>query len=165
MKPSGMIITYNLSAWGLPALFIRVPAGPVTRVVVGVDDSAGWAAALRWAVGEAWRHRAALRIVSAWEKPRETSLPLGGDPARIAAARVEKALDQVRLQRHRPYRITCATTQGSPGEVLLREAGDTGLLVLGTTGNNVPEAIGPTGRYCLRHGRGPLVLVPARSGT
>lgn len=159
-----MTMTYNLSSWGLPALFMRLPAGPVTVVVVGVDDSADSAAALRWAVGEACRRRAGLRIVSAWQKPHGRTLPGAGDPARTAAARVEKALAQVKIQQHHPHRITCGTAQGSPGEVLLREAGDTGLLVLGAAGDKVPEAIGPTGRYCLRHGRGPLVLVPARPG-
>ncbi|MGH7734157.1 MAG: universal stress protein [Gemmatimonadales bacterium] len=49
-----------------PAMIMRRPVSPVARVVVGVDGSAGSAAALRWAAAEACRRQTALRIVSAW---------------------------------------------------------------------------------------------------
>jgi nucleotide-binding universal stress UspA family protein len=150
------------SALELPVVIVRSPALPVTRVVVGVDGSAGSTAALRWATAEACRRQVLLRIVSAWEEPDRTALPVASDPARIAAARVQKALARVLLQQHYPHRIACATPKGTPGEALLNEAGDVGLLVIGAAGADAAQAPGTTGRYCLRRGRGPLIFVPAR---
>lgn len=158
-----MRIASGLSAWGLPALFMRIPAVPVTQVVVGVDGSAGSAAALRWAAGEARRRRARLRIVSAWQKHVGPALPGAGDPARIAAARVEEALTRALSFHGHPSCITGSAAQGSPGEVLLRAAGETGLLVLGAGADDIAQALGSTGQHCLRRGRGPLVFVPARA--
>lgn len=146
-------------------MFMRVPAVPVTSVVVGVDGSAGSAAALRWAADEAWRRQVGLRIVSAWQEVDSAGLSYAGHPARIAASRVEKALARAQSQHDYAHRIACAAIQGNPGEILVSEAGETGLLVLGATGDDIAFAPGPTGRHCLRRGRGPLVFVPARRAT
>jgi nucleotide-binding universal stress UspA family protein len=43
---------------GSPAMIVRYAVGPVARIVVGVDGSAGSAAALRWAAAEACRRQA-----------------------------------------------------------------------------------------------------------
>lgn len=153
-----------LPAWSaveLPAIFMRTPELPVTRIVVGVNGSAGSAAALQWAATEACRRQALLRIVSAWEDADPSDSPLAGDPAKIAAARVQKALARVLFQQYFPRRIACATPKGGPGEALLSEAGDVGLLVLGAAGPSTARRPGPTRRYCLRRGHGPLVFVPA----
>lgn len=152
------------SALQLPANFVRTPELPVTRIVVGVNGSVGSAAALQWAAGEAWRRRALLRIVSAWEDAAPSGSPLAGDPARIAAAWVQKALARVLFQQYFPRRIACATLKGAPGEALLSEAGNAGLLVLGASGPGAARGPGPTRRYCLRHGHSPLVFVPAGWG-
>lgn len=149
------------AAPGLPAIVVRPPVSPVTRVIVGVDGSGGSAAALRWAAAEACRRQVLLRIVSAWEERSRPPSSVASDPARIAVARVQKALTYVLFQPHYPYRIACATPQGPAGEALLNEVGNTGLLVLGATGAAAVRAPGRTGRYCLRRGRGPLVFVPA----
>ncbi len=153
-----MTIGSCLPACDKCAFFMRAPVVPVTRVVIGVNGSARSAAALRWAADEACRQNAALRIVSAWQ---ETGRPYADDEARVAAARVQKALTWVLAAQTYPHRIGCATAQGQPGEVLLTEAGEAGLLVLGTAGDDTVEALGPTGRYCLRRGQGPLAFVPA----
>lgn len=160
-----MNTTFYLSPWGLPALFMRVPAVPVTSVVVGVDGSPGSAAALLWAADEAWRRQVGLRIVSAWQEVDSASLSYAGHPARIAASRVEKALTRAQSQHDYRHRVACVIVQGNPGEILVSEAGDTGLLVLGATGDDIALALGSTGRHCLRRGRGPLVFVPARHAT
>lgn len=80
-------------------MYVRPPAASVARVIAGVDGSAGSATALRWAADEAWRRQAGLRVVSAWQEAAETGLSCAGNPARIAAACVEKALAYV-LSRH-----------------------------------------------------------------
>jgi nucleotide-binding universal stress UspA family protein len=156
-----MYITTGLSCWGLPALFMRVPIVSVTCVIVGVDGSAGSAAALRWAADEAWRRQVGLRIVSVWQETSRTRLTRTADPARVAASRVKDALGHVLSRHDYSHRITCATAHGGPGEILVSEAGEAGLLVLGAAGNDIAQALGPTGRFCLRRGRGPLVFVPA----
>lgn len=76
----------------LPAVIMRRAVSPVTRVVVGVDGSAGSAAALGWAAAEACRRETVLRIVSAWDEPRKQRPPYAGDPAQSAVARVQNAL-------------------------------------------------------------------------
>ena len=58
------------------------------------------------------------------------------------------------------HHVSCAAIQDDPGEVLLAEAGETGLLALGMCGNDIARALGPVGWYCLRRGRGPLAFVP-----
>jgi nucleotide-binding universal stress UspA family protein len=150
------------SAPGLSAIIFRHPVRPVTRVIVGVDGSGGSAAALQWAAAEACRRQVPLRIVSAWEEPYRSASPVAGDPARIAAERVQKALARVLSQQSFPHRIGCAALRGCPGEALLNEAGDTGLLVLGMVGADLASRPGPIARHCLKHGHGPLVFVPAR---
>ena len=144
----------------LREVVVRRPPSPVTRVVVGVDGSVGAAAAVQWATAEACRLQAMLRIVSAWDQPDQPPpRSPAGDPARIAAVRVQKALARVLSQPHYPRRISCVTPKGAAGAALLNEAGDAGLLVLGATG--AESAPGRTTRYCLRRGRGPLVCVSA----
>lgn len=138
---------------------LRPPVSPVTRVVVGVDGSAGSAAALLWAAAEAVRRQAVLRIVSAWEESAHPGAP--DHPAQAAARLVQKALATVLSQQHYPRRIGCAALRGAPGEALLSQTRETDLLVLGAADVDVVAAIGPTGLYCLQRGSSPLVLVPA----
>lgn len=146
----------------MPAMVMRYAVSPVARIVVGVNGSAGSAAALRWAVAEACRRQALLRIVSAWEEPGQPGAAHSDDPAQIAAERVQKALTRILLQQHYPRRIACVTPMGIPGEALLHEVNDVSLLVLGAAGVSAARAPGRTSRYCLRRGTGPLVFVPAR---
>ncbi len=140
---------------------LRASAAPVTRVVVGVDGSAASAAALLWAAAEALRYQAGLRIVSAWEETAQPGTCGAGHPVQAAARLVAKALAQVLSQQYYPPRIACAALRGSPGQALVSQARDTGLLVLGAASAGTAHLPGSTGRYCLLHGRGPLALVPA----
>lgn len=158
-----MDISAGFSAWALHALFMRVPVVPVTHVVVGVNGSVGSAAALQWAADEAWRRQVGLRVVSAWQQAAQTGLPHAGHPARIAAARVKKALADALSRHDYSHRASGVCVHGNPGEVLLTEAGEASLLALGSSGSDIAQALGPTGRYCLRSGRGPLVFVPTPS--
>src|SRR5215210_6094387 len=67
------------------------------RIIVGVDDSASARAALRWAVGEARGHGAALEVVHAWEGL--PALAPGGEaavPALPPAPWVENAVSGLR---------------------------------------------------------------------
>ena len=161
MKRRSMDTATGQSARVLPEMIMRRSASPVTSVVVGVDNSAGSAAAVTWAAAEACRRQVVLRIVSAWDEPDDPGPPLAGDPARLAAGRVQKALTRVLGRPHFPRHIACATPRGRPGPVLLTEAGPAGLLVLGMTRIGGTPASGRVNWYCLRRGRCPLVFVPA----
>ena len=150
---------------GQRVMLLRCSVAPVTRVVVGVDGSAGSAAALLWAAAEALRCQAGLRIVSAWQEPAPAEGPRAGHPAQAAARHVEKALARVLSQQHYPRRIACAALRGTPAQALLSQARDTGLVVLGTAGTRTDRLPGPIVEYCLLHGRGPLALVCGGAGT
>ena len=151
----------NMPAQSAPEMFIRCPVSPVTRLIVGVDGSAGSAAAVRWAAAEACRREVVLRIVSAWEGFDEPASCIP-HPAQIAAARVQKALAHVLDQQVYPRHVACVTVRGAPGEALLNDIDATDLLVLGACGVGVAGTPGPVGQYCLQRWRGPLVFVPAR---
>lgn len=146
-------------------MLLRHPVAPVTRVVVGVDGSAGSAAALLWAAAEALRCQAGLRIVSAWQEPAQPEDTHADHPARTAARLVERALARVLSQQHYPRRIACAALRGTPAQALLSQARDTGLVVLGSPGTRTTRLPGPVSEYCLLHGRGPLALVFGEPGT
>ena len=150
------------SAPGMSAMFIRHPVSLVTRLIVGVDGSAGSAAAVRWAAAEACRRQVVLRIVSAWDDELDEPASCIPYPAQIAAARVQKALTHVLDREVYPRHVACVTVRGAPGEALLNDIDDTDLLVLGASGAGAAQAPGPVGRYCLQRWRGPLVFVPAR---
>jgi nucleotide-binding universal stress UspA family protein len=150
---------------GQPAMILRPVVLPVTHVVVGVDGSAGAEAALWWAAAEAVRCQTGLRIVSAWQDPAPTGHPMTSHPAQTAAHILQKALSSILSQQRHPRRIACTALRGTPGEALLTQARDSGLLVLGATGTGAGQVPGAIGRYCLQHGRGSLVLVPAATAT
>jgi Universal stress protein family len=148
-----------------PEMIVRAPATGITRVVVGVDGSAGAAAAVYWAAAEACRRQVALRIVSAWDERDESGSSNPGEAVRIAAARVQKALARVLSRQLYPRRIACAAPRGYPGQALLAEAGETGLLVLGVTHVGAVLLPGRINRYCQRLGSNPLVFVPPTTRT
>lgn len=128
-------------------------------VIVGVDGSAGSAAALRWAAAEASRRQTALRIVSAWQEADMPERPACATaPALEAASRVQDALHLLLQQHGCPRHVGCVTPRGDPGEVLVRQARSATLLVLGTSSSDDP---GRTARYCLQYARCPVVFVPA----
>lgn len=149
--PEGMPI----SAAGPSAVPGRRPA--VGRIVVGVDGSPGSAAALRWAAAEAGRRQAALRIVSAWEDPDHDPGCLAAAPAAsVAAALVQDALDLVVCLDGRPESVGCVMPQGEPGKVLVEQAMDAEMLVLGADSGAEPGSIS---RHCLQHAECSVVFV------
>ncbi|MGH3401705.1 MAG: universal stress protein [Streptosporangiaceae bacterium] len=141
----------------------RMPRGPARSrpaamgVIVGVDGSAGSAAALQWAAAEACRRQATLRIVSVWQRT-DTPGPsaCAAIPAAVAASRVQDALDGLLRQHGTPRHVACATPRGEPGEMLVRQARGAALLVLGTSSSDDP---GRTARYCLHYAPCPVVFV------
>jgi nucleotide-binding universal stress UspA family protein len=147
------------------------------RVIVGVDDSAGGLAALRWAVGQARSHGAQLVAVRAWalglpqhggrrghrddhhhvvlafrgSTPREAAKELIRRSFRAAAGGVPADLA-----------VSIETPEGDPATVLTglaTHADD--LLVVGTQrGHGLKKLVhGSVSRYCSTRSRCPVVVI------
>jgi len=111
----------------------------VKTIVVGVDGSECAGAALEFAAEEAAFREARLLVVTAWEIPQNAVLVAGAAPGimdgfrraaeTIARDAVERAL------RLRPF-ISCESrvVEGHPGRVLLEQAREASLVVVGSRG-------------------------------
>jgi universal stress protein family protein len=104
------------------------------QVAVGVDDSPGGLAALRWAMRYAQARRKRLVAVRAWAAGGPPGLP-----------------------------VTIETPQGNPGHALTRmaPAGDNVIVAGTTSGHHLQRAMhGSVGGYCATHAACPVVFVP-----
>ncbi len=134
--------------------------------VIGVDGSAGSLAALDWAIARAGR-LGVLRPVSTWRYPLTAWLPApfsaGAMPpeeamqaaAEEAATAFEALLDGVESE---PPHVQ----RGAASEVLLEQAEDARMLVVGTRGHGAVAdmLLGSVGRRCADQAKIPLVIVP-----
>lgn len=109
-------------------------------VVVGVDDSQGARAALRWALSYAQQMKAPVVAVAAVQLPqivgRAANLEeLGriGDVKTSATARLQEIVDQER-ERDSTVAVTIHVAEGHPVDVLVKESSDAQLLVVGARG-------------------------------
>jgi nucleotide-binding universal stress UspA family protein len=141
----------------------------VRRIVVGVDGSAESVAALRWACREASLRAAEVLAVLALESachqvasyavpaPR----PSGGS---WGAARdvLRRAVNEA-LDLFPGVRVRTEIAEGLAARVLLDQAADADMLVLGRTSNGPDpyRAAGPVIRACLRAARCPVVIIGA----
>ena len=129
------------------------------RIVVGVDGSPASLAALEWAAAEAGYRRAALRIVAAWDDPdRGPACHASSARASAAAALAQDALDLVVGLDGHIARVSCVVPAGEPGRVLVEQAREAEMLILGAAPGLEQ---GSTLRYCLRFAPCPLVFVRA----
>lgn len=140
-------------------------------IVVGVDGSAGSRAALQFAADEAVRRGGAvLRAVSAWQYPyiALAPAPLGGAvaPAPEMQAAAEEALESVLAEFAVPAGVTVerVVREGSAAHVLLEEAADATLLVVGARGHGgfTGLLLGSVATQCVNHARVPTAVIPAR---
>ncbi|HUC21339.1 MAG TPA: universal stress protein [Streptosporangiaceae bacterium] len=165
---------------------ITVPAGPTTaagsaiqRVVVGVDDSRGGLAALAAAVRLARAHGAELLAVRAWalglprhggRRMRHLSHPhvilsfSGTEQCAASSVLVRRALSAVAGGKPQEMRVSIETPETDPALALIAVASRPGdVIVVGTRpGHPVQRLIhGSVSRYCSRHARCPVLVVPA----
>jgi nucleotide-binding universal stress UspA family protein len=140
--------------------------GLVGTIVAGVDGSEHAEAALRFAAEEASLRSALLLVISAWEIPLTLS-PMGAYPAesfdgfrdsaesviRAAVARVKE------LQPHVPCQGKAVS--GHPAEVILREAEDADMIVVGSRGHGgfASLLLGSVTQHLVHHARCPVVVV------
>ena len=124
-----------------PLVVVRGAAGSGhDEILVGVDASAGSAAALEFAFAEASLRGAAIRAVYAWEPPLPPVVLGAPTPAidltgyaQDAARVLADALEPVR-QRHPEVKVTTAAVCGHPVRVLEEASAAADLLVVGARG-------------------------------
>lgn len=117
------------------------PVAPVGRVVVGVDGSEAADRAVDWAVDEADRRDAELVVLHVWqyEYARESTAGEARDLLRVDAAReLDRAVERARDRARGPVRGELV--EGKPADVLVQEAADADLVVVGTRGRGALRA-------------------------
>ncbi len=150
------------------------------RVVVGLDDSVGARAALRYALEEARRRAAEIEVVTAFVSPERLAvllkMPIVAAKAEFAAAAeaaarsvVEEVLAAEKTEHPggAEPRVVIRAAAGDPGPVLADAATGAARLVLGHRGRGAvaTASLGSVGWWCLRHAPCPLTVVPpARAG-
>jgi nucleotide-binding universal stress UspA family protein len=147
-------------------------AGKPSRVVVGVDGSAGSLAALRWAAQEASLRGVGVHVVMAWQRQRAYGsanvFGVGMDPTfdteeSLASAAAEQAVqlaEETRKERDVP--MTWATVEGHPAMALLAVVEEGDILVVGSRGHGgfVGALLGSVGQHVVAHARCPVVVIP-----
>lgn len=143
------------------------------EIVVGVEDSPVSEVALDAALTQAATTGRPLRVVHAWTPsvwvagaPGVTDDPalMATDAGRHAADLAQELLDKALSRRSDTTALTAtaAAVQGDAGRVLLEQAADAALLVVGGHGHGVLKSavFGSATMYVLHHARGPVMVVP-----
>jgi nucleotide-binding universal stress UspA family protein len=141
----------------------------IETILVGVDGSDSARSALDFAVREAALRGARLRIVSAWEIPPAIyggGFVTGIDEATLDGFRedaetiVREALAEA--ERLQPS-VQCEgrTPEGQPAEVILQEARDASLIVVGNRGRGgfASLLLGSVSQQVVHHAPCPVVVV------
>lgn len=141
----------------------------MTGIVVGVDGSESAQAALRFALAEARLRDVPVRVVGAWQVP--VAAVGGGFVAPDAAlvrelppemhGTLARALEEVG-DLTSGVEVETTVREGGPATVLLEEAQDADLLVVGTRGLGSFRGLllGSVSQQCAQHAPCPVVIVP-----
>jgi len=139
-------------------------------IVVGVDQSDGAKAALRFALEEARLRQATLRVVHAWQfgyigaTGLEGALPVMGgeleDFRQGAAAAVDEILKEVGAKTDGAT-IERRVDEGAAAAVLIEESRGADLLVVGSRGHGgfAQLLLGSVSQQCAQHAFCPVVIV------
>ena len=143
---------------------------PIGTVVVGVDGSPESGAAIEFAMQEAVRRRAWLRVVAAAQLPEYWTIAYGtadlpspeeviADTKRVA----RQTLDAV-VTAHpelAAVEFDVEAVAGSPGPVLVEASEGADLLVLGHRGRGAVRSalLGSVGLHCVLHATCPVTVV------
>lgn len=134
------------------------------RIVVGVDGSAPSLRALRWALGQAAVTGAVVEAVHAWEVPPSFGMPPavlpGEDLAAAAEQELATAINRASSEKGQ-VPVERRVVRGHPAAVLLAQAENADLLVVGSHGHGgfVGALIGSVSQHCVQHATCPVVVV------
>lgn len=139
----------------------------MSKIVVGVDASAGSTAALEWAIGEARVRGASVTALMAWELPFVAIPPEGAWTESINwdAARQEAELllsETVAAVDTAGVEVTTRLVEGPAAHALLEESKDADLLVVGRRGHGgfLSLLLGSVSMQVAHHADCPVVIVP-----
>jgi nucleotide-binding universal stress UspA family protein len=137
-------------------------------IVVGVDGSEGAAIALDFAMKEAALRGSRLRLVSAWEIPASVlaSVVAGKEfyeEFRENAIKVAQEAAELIADKHPEVEHEEIVVEGQAAKVLLENADDAELLVVGRRGHGSfrEMLLGSISRQVVVHAKCPLVIVPS----
>ena len=141
------------------------------RVVVGIDGSPGAERALHFAAEEAMQRGLPLRIVCAWEPPAGTYVGEAFAPTADGFVEAEHHADEVlrtaleRLAAGPAIETEALAIEGHPATVLIEQADDAVLLVVGSRGRSTAASLllGSVSQKLAHHAPCPLVIVPPGS--
>ncbi len=131
-------------------------------VVVGGDGSEASKAAVGWAARQAEFLGATLVAVNSWGP----IYPVGVEPEEKARQELTKVLVQI-LGTDRAAAVRLVLSPDTPGHLLVQEAVDADVLVVGSHGHGHGHSIltsallGSVSEYCIRHARCPVVVIRA----
>ena len=140
----------------------------MTTILVGTDGSTNATAAMLWAADYARRNHATLRVIHVWHYPYGASEagammsppePVFEEGARAIVDQAIAALDTKELDVEKVVRT------GGVAQVLLEEARDADVLVVGARGHGgfAGLILGSVATHCTRHAQIPTVVVPGSS--
>jgi nucleotide-binding universal stress UspA family protein len=136
---------------------------PALPVLVGIDGSASSQEALAWAARQAELTHAPLRAVIAWRIPAmlgyaafPADLDLEADARSILSGMVQELADDAPAAG-----IEQRVEEGPPVQVLLEQAKDASLLVVGSRGHGAFSGmlLGSVSEHCVSHAPCPVVVV------
>ena len=141
-------------------------------VVVGVDGSPGAEAALRFAAEEATQRGIPLQIICAWEAGAGAYMGEAFAPTADVFIAAEHHAEEVlraaleRLPRDAAARAEALSIEGHPATVLIEQARDAVLLVVGSRGRGTTASIllGSVSQKLAHHTPCPLMIVPPEHG-
>ena len=151
-----------------------IPVAARGDIVVGIDESAASAAALRWAVGHGIATGLPLRLVRTWQVTAAAAAAISAgafDYPEAAAADARARATRWVLDTLGGEAVlvpwTLEVHEGAAGPVLVAISACSGLLVVGTHEHTgLRRAVpGSVSHYVLSHTRVPVVAVPAAAPT
>lgn len=138
-------------------------------IVVGVDGSAGAAAALDFAIAEGLERGCTVEVVTAWLGGGQLEGNGESDELAEGRARVHHMQGDVVARsmekRTEAPDLVRVVVHDYPGRVLASRAEGASMLVVGsgTPSSTSHLVLGSVAEYCVRHSPVPVVIVPAPS--
>ncbi|GIE90949.1 universal stress protein [Actinoplanes regularis] len=140
------------------------------RIVVGVDNSAGSAEALRWALAHARLTGGSVEAVTAWQIPPMYAYAYGWTPTgiddagiiRYAEKTLAETVAQVQGEDDHPVPVTTRVMEGPAAQVLLNASKGAELMVLGSHGHGAFAGmlLGSVSQHCVQHATCPTLVIP-----
>jgi len=138
-----------------------------SRILVGVDGSAGSRRALRWAVEEAAAHGGAVQAVTVWQTLYEAgAVPYPVDEGKLAEQARERLVHAIaQVAGQYAAGIEPLVVEGDPAQTLCGWSAAADLLVLGAHGHggSSQPVLGTVSATCANNSHCPVVIVPDES--